>query len=279
MNKLNVLVAYPYCKPGLLEVLQRFPADQLRLILDSGAFTAWNSGAPIQLDDYCKFLESLPLKPWRYFALDVIGDPDNTMKNFNKMVERGFCPVPIYTPGEDTSAIEHFYKFSDVVAFGGINGFRGHKLKGYVNGVMKIANGRKVHLLGFTNFRFLKAYRPYMCDSSTWEMGARFARLTMYMGQGKVIILHKSDFKNKPSKELLNRIKFYGLDPYELAKNANWGGGLSINRTLCARTNVALSVDIERNLGTKMFLALTTNMAFNLLAQSFDILYSQRLKA
>jgi hypothetical protein len=70
----SVLIAFPY--------LHRFREDwtQLRIrtwCLDSGAFSAWNSGAAISLDDYTRtFAELLASDPRlaEVFALDVIGD-------------------------------------------------------------------------------------------------------------------------------------------------------------------------------------------------------------
>lgn len=75
--KLNFLVAYPYCKPDVFEVLKNQTLPY-RFLLDSGAFTAHNAGKVITLDDYCRFIEAMPVKPWRYFQLDVVGDPDKT---------------------------------------------------------------------------------------------------------------------------------------------------------------------------------------------------------
>ncbi len=279
MDKLNCLVAYPYCSPDLMGKMKRFPQDRLRFLLDCGAFTAWQTGKKIELDDYCKFVETCDPKPWRYFSLDVIGDAEKTAANFEKMLERGFKPVPIYTPGEDKAAIEYFYSKSDVVGFGGINGFKGNKRKGYVNGIMTAAKGRRVHLLGFTNMDYIKAYRPYMCDSSSWEAGARFGAVNLYLGQGKFKLIKKTDFKNKFSDEIFNRIKWMGIDPYSMSKMKNWHGGNSLSRNLCARSGVAMSVDVERHTKTKLFLALATNLAFDLLANGFNDLYLQRKAA
>lgn len=279
MDKLNCLVAYPYCSPDLMGKMKRFPQDRLRFLLDCGAFTAWQTGKKIELDDYCKFVETCDPKPWRYFSLDVIGDAEKTAANFEKMLERGFKPVPIYTPGEDKAAIEYFYSKSDVVGFGGINGFKGNKRKGYVNGIMTAAKGRRVHLLGFTNMDYIKAYKPYMCDSSSWEAGARFGAVNLYLGQGKFKLIKKTDFKNKFSDEIFNRIKWMGIDPYSMSKVKNWHGGNSLSRNLCARSGVAMSVDVERHTKTKLFLALATNLAFDLLANGFNDLYLQRKAA
>ena len=273
-TKLNILIAYPYCNEPVVDLLKKFPKNDLRFVLDSGAFTAWKSGNPIELDDYCTFLEKLPIKPWRYFTLDVIGDPDKTAVNFEKMLQRGFNPIPIYQPGEDIKAFDYFYSKSDVVAIGGINGFRGKKRKGYIHGAMKVANGRKVHLLGFTNMDYIKLYKPYMCDSSTWENGARYGYLMMYMGRGQFEKIQKQLFKTKVNnKKILSRIKYFGIDPYLMAKTESWHGGVSRIRTLSARSGVALSVDVEEYLNTKLFLALITDMAFELLSKSFNYLY------
>ena len=77
--RLNFLVAYPYCKPDVFEVLKNQTLPY-RFLLDSGAFTAHNAGKVITLDDYCRFIEAMPIKPWRYFQLDVVGDPDKTAR-------------------------------------------------------------------------------------------------------------------------------------------------------------------------------------------------------
>lgn len=267
---LNVLVAYPYMNPQVIESL-RAVGPSLRFVLDSGAFTAWKAGKPIQLDDYCRFLEQLPIKPWRYFTLDVIGDPEGTQRNYETMLARGFKPVPIFTRGEDPAALDEFYKTSDVVGIGGLVGTPGNR--GFVKGIMRHVGDRMVHWLGFTDLDFIKVYRPFMCDSSTWESGARYGALKLYMGNAKFLTIKKPQFQDRPPQAVLDRIRQLGVDPYRLAKLDEWHGGPSASRTLCARSGVALSVDVERQTGTKMFLALTTAQALGLLVQGFTDLY------
>lgn len=191
---LNLLVAYPYAKPDVIELIRQ-NEGRIRFLLDSGAFTAWKAGKPIALDDYCRFLESLPIKPWRYFALDVIGDPHGTMKNYEMMLKRGFKPVPIFTRGEDPSVLEDYYKTSDVVGIGGLVGTQGNK--GFVKGIMKLVNGRRVHWLGFSALAFVKHYRPYMLDCATWNTGASYAEPVVYMGGGKIARFKLSAVKEK----------------------------------------------------------------------------------
>jgi hypothetical protein len=243
----------------------------MRFVLDSGAFTAWKAGKPIQLDDYCRFLDGLPIKPWRYFTLDVIGDPEGTLHNYETMLKRGFKPVPIFTRGEDPSVMDDYYKTSDVVGIGGLVGTPGNR--GFVKGIMRYVGDRMVHWLGFCDINFIKAYRPYMCDSSTWESPARYGTMRLYMGRAKFKTIDRHVFQKTPDEDILSRIKFLGIDPHRLAKSCNWRGGPSVLRNLCARNGLTLSVDIEKQIKTKMFLAITTNLALDLLTTAFSDLY------
>ncbi len=265
-ERLNLLVAYPYLNGGLVKTLQEH-AGIVRLVVDSGAFTAWKAGKPIALDDYCRFLETLPVTPWRYFTLDVVGDPHGTLKNYETMLARGFSPVPIFTRGEDPSVLEHYYQTSDLVGIGGLVATKGNT--GFVNGIMQKAAGRKVHLLGFTRIEFLRHYRPYMCDASSWESGARFASLPLYMGGGRFKVVTKKDFAARPPQDVAGLIRRYGIEPSELRFDVAWRGGYSANRRLCATSCVAFSLDVQRNLGTLVFLALTTPRAANVLAEGY----------
>lgn len=268
----NLLIAYPYLSKGtdaFVSIIKR--ARRSRLLVDSGAFTAWKAGSEISLDDYCRFIEGLPIKPWRYFTLDKIGDPEGTIKNYETMLARGLNPVPIFTRGEDLAALDYFYKTSDVVGIGGLVGT--YKNRGFVRGIMRHVGSRKCHWLGFTQPEFLKAYRPYMCDSSTWECGARFGSMKLYMGRGKFERISKQMFTTAPKPVVLERIRQLGIDPYRLQNKPEWHGGANALRTLCSRNGVALSVDIEKNLGTKVFNALTTTQGCTLLVDSFNQLY------
>jgi hypothetical protein len=263
---LNLLVAYPYVKPDVVELVKN-NQHRVRFLLDSGAFTAWKAGKPIGLDDYCRFIDGLPFRPWRYFSLDVIGDPHGTQKNYETMLARGYTPVPIFTRGEDPKMLEEYYKTSDVVGIGGLVGTEGNK--GFVNGIMKQVAGRKVHLLGFTNLAFMKVHRPYMADSSSWEMGARFASCPLYLGGGRPLVAIRKHTVREQLKDprILNAIVKLHLDPTEFYDEKKWNGGYSITRRTGARSMVRYSLDVQKNLGTNLFLAAATAYAAKLLLE------------
>jgi hypothetical protein len=266
-KKLNILVAYPYLSSQIVDRLRDVGPD-LRLVVDSGAFTAWKAGKPINLDDYCRFLDGLQIKPWRYFTLDVVGDPHASMVNYETMLRRGYTPVPIFTRGEDPSVLDDYYKTSDVVGIGGLVQTEGNK--GFVKGIMQKVAGRRVHWLGFTNPEFIKAFRPYMVDSSSWESGALYGNVRIYLGGGRFRPITRADFITRPDVALMDGVRALGVDPFSLSRDDAWAGSYSVIRTLCARSAVRLSIDIERHVGTKMFMATPGQTGMNLLCSSFD---------
>ena len=231
--------------------------SEIRFVLDSGAFTAWKTGKVIRLDDYCKLIESLPFKPWRYFSLDVIGDAEASLTNYQRMKARGFSPIPIFTRGEDIKMLDEYYKTSDVVGIGGLVGTKGNK--GFVKGIMKAVGDRKVHWLGFNAKEFVSHYKPFMCDSSSFTSAFRFASAKIYEGNGKWHTVKKSTFKKKPESKILNLIRSHGVAPERLAYEAEWRNSNQENEhaieTLTFRTWVKYQRDLTEKIGTHFFLA------------------------
>ena len=252
MRKANVLVAYPYLA-GVLPAL-RERADEMRLVIDSGAFTAWKARKPIALDDYCRALESMPVPPWRYFALDVIGDPAATMRNYEIMRARGFSPIPVFTRGEDPSVLDDLYATSEVVGIGGLVGTAGNR--GFVNGIMRHVAGRKVHWLGFTRSDYLIRWKPYMADSSTWGVGGVYGNLPVYLGRGEVRQVYRRQYQNGLEPGVLAFLQRVGVDPNAIRSKANTTGGEhNILRWTGALAHVWRSLDVERKIRTHLFLA------------------------
>jgi len=257
-RRLNLLIAYPYCTPNrVANLLER--QDQVRVLLDSGAFTAWKQNEPITLDAYCLFLEKLPLQVWRYFMLDVIGNAKATHANYAEMLRRGFKPVPIFTRGEDPAVLDEYFETSDLVGIGGLVGTKGNR--GFVNGIMQRVGARQVHWLGFGKIDFLKTYRPYSCDSTSWVVG-RYGQISLYMGNGQFVSFTQQHCrKHALPEEWRSRLRYYGIDPDELRNTAAWNGESILKRPArkaTVRGWLQSSLDIERYLGTKVFCAIAS---------------------
>ena len=265
-KKLNILVAYPYMKQKVIDLLDEHK-DEVRFLLDSGAFTAWKAKTEIKVEDYCDFIESLPFKPWRYFTLDKIGDPEGTMENYEYMLSRGLNPIPIFTRGEDISMIDKFYETSDVIAIGGLVGTRGNK--GFVKGVMEIIGDRKVHWLGFTNSSFVNFFKPYMCDCSSWSYATRYGDLQLYVGKGKIKAIHRREFYKRPPKLIVDTVKSYGFDPKLLGMNESWRSPSNIVHELVAQSWIRRSLEAYVKLDTHLFLAAASREDINVLLKGY----------
>lgn len=275
-EKLNLLAAYPYLTNPMVKQLTEVDAD-VRLLVDSGAFTAWKAGTTIKLDDYCRFIEALPVKPWRYFTLDVVGDPEASMQNYQMMLDRGFNPVPIFTRGEDPSVIDDYYKTSDVVGIGGLVGTR--RNKGFINGIMEKIGNRRCHWLGFTSANYMKHYKPYMCDSSSWAGALRFGQISLYAGNGRFVKCSKQDFMKKPGEEIRRLVRWHGVDPRELAKGDQWknsGSGKYPTEKIAFRSFVKYQSEVGENLGTKLFMAVASDWQAKLAVQAAHYWRKQR---
>jgi hypothetical protein len=252
---------------------------KFRFLLDSGAFTAWRSKKPIALDSYCNFLDTLrgkSFEPWRYFMLDVIYRPVETEANYRAMRARGYDPIPVFTPGSSWEQFDYYYSQTDLLACGGLANKYDPASQQWLAAVMKRADRRKMHLLGYTSPTWLKFHKPYSCDSSTWVNGNRYGAIHVYVGGGEFRIITKdSAFKGlKPEhKQAIERL---GFDPYLLQRKENWGGKANVAQQINTASFVLGAAQYEARLGVKMFLATGRAQIAELFA-AYDRLEAQRL--
>lgn len=252
MARCNLLLAIPYWNAANQEIVNRHASD-IDLLLDSGAFTAWKSNAPIKLDDYCQFLDGMTMKPWRYFALDVIGEPDKTMANFEALRSRGYAPVPIYTRGAPADHLKHYFDNSEIVGLGGLAATF-QDPRAYLKHIWSTVHADRVHILGITNVEWIKYFLPYSCDSSSWTAGGRYGTMRVYLGAGRMANVRRKDIKSL-SFETLSAIDKMGFDPYALDVEDNWRGQWSMTMLISCLSYTMLSQEIFKTLGVRLFLA------------------------
>jgi hypothetical protein len=272
-------MAYPYLKSDSIEFLKEHGSN-IRFLLDSGAFTAWKAGKEIHIDEYCKFLESLPIKPWRYFTLDVIGNPEGTIKNYETMLARGFKPIPIFTRGEDPEVLEKYYETSDVVGIGGLVQTRGNN--GFVKGIMKKVGDRRVHWLGFTVPEFIAYYKPYMCDSSSWAGAVRYGNIKAYSSRGRWVKISKNDFIKRPSEQVRSIFDRYEEDLTRMKNSKEWvnsGVGKNLLETMTCKSWTSFSREVESNFDTKFFLACASGAQMRIMSEAFSFWEKKNEKA
>jgi hypothetical protein len=165
----------------------------VRLILDSGAFTAFTTGKTFTLEGYRDWIlemqrEYAPhLDQLHYLNLDVIGNQVATWQNQTALERMGLQPVPILThtstPADLERIIQDGYTY---FALGGLVVLRGNKpaVQKWLNRVYKRLlehwqnTGKliKTHLLGCTWVWLLENYPCYTSDSSTWLSCLKFGK-------------------------------------------------------------------------------------------------------
>jgi len=255
VSKLNLLMSWLYWDGSSAELIEA-EGNAIRLLIDSGAFTAWKSNRALRLDEYCTFLkDGLPILPWRYFALDIVGNPVGTRSNYDAMLDAGLSPIPIFTRGTDFDELGRYYETSNLVGLGGL--VKTPRSRGYIRRFMQEVKGRDVHWLGFTLPSFVSYYKPYSFDSSNWDRTPRWGQLDLYAGRGRwlpYIRKARGKFNHKPSRAIMDVIQSYGIDPHDLAKDVSWEhSGLA--RVLSIWSWVRYAIDCEEYLDTKVFFA------------------------
>jgi hypothetical protein len=114
----NLLLSYAFHSATKLSDVRR---DLVcgRLMIDSGAFTAWTKGYKIDVDEYAEFLER-----WRgcwdhAITLDVIGDGKASARNTRKLHERGLPVMPVFTRGDTLADFDAMVAEVGYVCVGG----------------------------------------------------------------------------------------------------------------------------------------------------------------
>lgn len=238
----NILMSYHYFKDYDLD---RLP--HLRIIGDSGAFSAASQGAVITTGELAEWG-----KKWRHklawiAALDVIGDPRATYRNWRDMVDNyGVKAVPTIHYGTDPAEMDKYArKGVDFMGLGGLVGREGKAQMRWLIQVFKYQRKHhpdmKFHGWGCTAERH--ASLPfYSVDSSSWTAGVRYGSMRLRHPRSGKAVTYRLDGKEafKPSVARL-LIDHYGASP----KGASFSD--SSNRTEMVRLSaLASSVQEQR---------------------------------
>lgn len=172
----NLLVSYSHFRTrGLKRFFDLLGHRPKHIRLDSGAFTAWNSGRNISPIDYMRFIEENRDYIDSYIALDVIGDSEISRIYFDIMRMRGFSPIPVYHYGEDTKYLEYYIaEGCEMIALGGSAKIRSKPtVAAWCADIIRSYPEPSYHLLGSSSRQVTKELRSHDdFDSSTWILMA-----------------------------------------------------------------------------------------------------------
>lgn len=191
------------------------------LILDSGAFSAYTSGAQIDVNDYASWLIPLQGRYQFAFNLDALGDPDQSLTNWRHLKEQDLLTVPVIHYGDRPDEVlpPYIQEGADRLALGGIAvSGAGAQVMGWVAYVFRWLRDHghdlPVHGLGVHLSSPLARLPWATTDSSSFSMAWRFARLRLYMGNRQ---WRKVNLDGREPFRYGAQIRSYGIDPASVA--------------------------------------------------------------
>jgi hypothetical protein len=172
-----LLVSYVYL-PGFLKNRHRYHYRDW--VLDSGAFSAHNSGKEIKLQDYidtCKKMLAEDQTLTEVFALDVIGDHKASLRNTEEMWRQGVPAIPTFHRGSPWPELKAIAADYPKVALGGVAMLRGDQKLEFAKQAFNLIWPKKIHGLGYGAEQHVMALPWHSVDATSWELGpCRFGR-------------------------------------------------------------------------------------------------------
>lgn len=165
-----LLVSYWYIK-GFLERQSEYAYRDW--MLDSGAFSAYNSGKPIDLQEYIDFCLDIKAKDEtlvEIIALDVIGSGEGSLKNAWEMKRQGVDAMPVFHIGEDWEILKEYGKNWDKVGLSCRFGEPVKESMRFYEQCFARIWPKKCHSFGWVGEKMLMTFPFHSSDSADWEI-------------------------------------------------------------------------------------------------------------
>lgn len=279
-TSLNILWSYAYAnkKDKLADWITGLSrSGEINLMIDSGAFTKYNADLKgkskefsfINVDDYCKWLETYGQYVEKYVSLDVIMQHEKTKNNYELMLKRGFNPMWVLTHFDNdwdylNAAVDNN---PHVCVSGGANS-NGDWIKSRYQNAFKRTGGRiKTHGLGYVKYPSMLQLPLHSVDSSSWVKAAAYGNIVHFNrkdNRGLQVTPHKdyTSGKKKIDDELgtlLDKIEVSKKDWVEAftlnGKYLSSSSGVTLARMLAIIANLEYQ-KMTYSKGLRLFLAI-----------------------
>lgn len=220
----DALVSFHYFRT---ETAMRKVTDhgRLRLIADSGAFSAFTQGATVDLAEYAEWAKQWRSHLFWIAALDVLGDPQATWNNWHTLLNRHALPtVPTLHIGGDVSWLDRYAAEGvDFVGLGGMVGIPADQQLRWLVHVLRYARdrhpGMRFHAWGMTKFDTLAKLPVFSADSSG-PLGAayRFGQMQLWDSRRRRIVGFRLDAR-APYRHTRLLMDQYGVVPAQVERS------------------------------------------------------------
>lgn len=143
-------------------------------VMDSGAFSAMNSGKTICLKEYtetCKQMLKEDEKLTEVFSLDVIGDHKASAANCEYMWSQGVPAIPCFHIGEPESALMEMASNYPKIALGGVALLKGKAKMEWAEQCFARVWPKRIHGFGFGGESQMMKLPFDSVDATNWELG------------------------------------------------------------------------------------------------------------
>lgn len=138
-------------------------------MLDSGAYSAWNSGKEIDIED---LIQETKNPYWKEsVALDVIGDAEASLKNALYMKSQGSPAYPVFHIGDPWEILQEYKKQFDKIGLSCRFGETPKMSDLWYDQCFARAWPHKFHSFGYISEAALMRVPFHSGDSSSWALG------------------------------------------------------------------------------------------------------------
>jgi hypothetical protein len=179
---INALVSYYHFRNKDVIALAK---GGLRLIADSGAFSAYTLGATINLDDFTAWLDQNKGFLCWAASVDVIGNPNATKNNFKVLTKAGYDVVPTVHFGTSPKELDFYASQGvDFIGLGGLVKKSKTLAHRWLVQIMSYAQKHhpqiRFHAWGVTSTQFLRHFPFWSCDSSSFASATRYGSIRFF---------------------------------------------------------------------------------------------------
>lgn len=175
MKPKNLLLSYYYFKNKDLKSWVNNLGYTPNILLDSGAYTAYNKKITISMSNYIKYIENNISVLQKYISLDVLGDTEKSYWNWKEMKSKLPNAIPVFHYKQDEIWLQKYIEEgATTIALGGTVPVSNKiTIIKWIDSITPKYPDIKFHLLGSCSKKILN-YCQYIdsCDSSSWIMMA-----------------------------------------------------------------------------------------------------------